>query len=101
MEKLGYVAKVTEYERNWGSRPDGFIICQDLEVGKAFATKDNGHVYDYNSGEEFSTAGDFHKCNLTDACISALQEKEEAVMWVGDSSFKRFIEEVYPDNTWS
>lgn len=37
--KKFYISECTEYEAGWGSRPDGFIIAEDLEDLKSAIVK--------------------------------------------------------------
>lgn len=35
--KQVYITQCTEYEAGWGQRPDGIVLCEDLEKLKAYA----------------------------------------------------------------
>ena len=80
---FGWIAEVTEFERGWGCRSDGYLICTDKEKGQIRAKADNGHLSDYNHGQEFSTAGTFTQVIINDKCIELIEKSESGTIWVG------------------
>lgn len=80
MSTVGYVAHVIEFERGWGTRPDGYIVCLNKELGKRHATKSNGHVC--GDAECFSTAGEFKLCVINESVVSELQAV--GAVWTDD-----------------
>lgn len=92
---VGYVASVTEYESGWGQRPDGYIVCLDKNNGIEFATKENGKVWSMDDGSEFSIAGDFKLCILTEIGYDKLIEREDHQrLWIQNSEYNKFVKEV-------
>lgn len=83
-----FVAGVTEYERGWGNRPDGYVIVQNPEDLKLLL-KDNGHLCgDY---EEFSTVtGEFKSAKLTEEGQAAMEGKR--ALWVMQHDKRKLVE---------
>ena len=91
---VGYVASVTEYESGWGQSPDGYIVCLDKNKGVEFATRENGKVWSMDDGSEFSIAGDFKLCVLTETGYDELIEREDHQrLWIQNSEYNKFIKE--------
>ena len=94
-KRIGYVAAVTEYESGWGQRPDGHIVCLDKNKGIEFATRENGKVWSMDDGPEFSIAGDFKLCVLTETGYDELIEREDHQrLWIQNSEYNKFVKEV-------
>lgn len=94
-KRIGYVAAVTEYESGWGQRPDGYILCLDKQKGLEFATRENGKVWSMEDGSEFSIAGDFKLCILTEIGYDELIEREDHQrLWIQNSEYNKFVKEV-------
>lgn len=69
MNDMYYGYAVVEYERGWGSRPDGYVVTID-EKRKEFekVINNNPIIYDYNDGEVYS------KVETLKLCILELKE---------------------------
>ena len=92
---MGYIASVTEYESGWGQRPDGYILCLDKQKGLEFATRENGKVWSMDDGSEFSIAGNFKLCILTEIGYDELVEREDHQrLWIQNSEYNKFVKEV-------
>lgn len=83
-----FVAGVTEYERGWGNRPDGYVIVRTPDDLKTLL-KPNGHLCgDY---EEFSTvATDLRAAKLTEEGVAAMEGK--VALWVMQHDKRKLIE---------
>ena len=78
-----------------GQRPDGYILCLDKQKGLEFATRENGKVWSMDDGSEFSIAGDFKLCVLTETGYDELIEREDHQrLWIQNSEFNKFIKEI-------
>lgn len=84
-KRIGYVAAVTEYESGWGQRPAGYILCLDKQKGLEFATRENGKVWSMEDGSEFSIAGDFKLCVLTERGFEYLEQYDNQLAWIEES----------------
>lgn len=78
------VASVTEYEKGYGDRPDGFVLAVKVEDHKALLKSDNGqHLY--GNSDHFSTVNNFYIRELTEkgreTMRKALSEGKRAI-WV-------------------
>lgn len=38
VQRFGFFVSITEYERGWGSRPDGYFIFEDKEAAQKFVS---------------------------------------------------------------
>ena len=97
-EFVGYLAEVTEFERGWGCRPDGYVVCLDKAVGIAYSKKSNGHIWSMDDGSEFSDAGDFKLVILTESGhdkLAAFNKSEQYpnLAWIGRNDLKEYIKE--------
>lgn len=78
---VGWAAQVTEFERGWGSRPDGIVLARTPEDVKTLERPD-GHLC--GDIEEYSTVtGQFRRFDLTEAGKEVL-EKVPA-RWISNS----------------
>lgn len=70
--KKGWAAQVTEYERGWGSRPDGIVLARTPEDAKTLERPD-GHLC--GDQDEFSTvSGEFREFELTELGQEVLEK---------------------------
>lgn len=78
---VGYVARVTEYESGWGSRHDGYLVCEDKNAGIRKATAVNGNLVcgDYSC---FSKADEFSMCKLNPTGIQEIRSR--GCVWTDD-----------------
>lgn len=78
------VASVTEYEKGYGDRPDGFVLAIKAEDHKALLKSDNGQHLCGNS-HTFSTVNSFYIRELTDkgreVMRKAISEGKRAI-WI-------------------
>jgi hypothetical protein len=76
-----YIVSVTEFDHGM-SRPDGHIVCFDVEEGKKFAIAKQGYVYkDADVRSEIS--GQFKRCLLSPIGIETVQ-KFNGLVWSND-----------------
>ncbi|QAY01381.1 hypothetical protein ZPAH1_orf00367 [Aeromonas phage ZPAH1] len=94
LQYIGYVADVTEYERGWGCRPDGFIVCLEKQKGIEMATRDQGHVWSTENGSEFSSAGDFKMVALTEEGYMDLKDREHGRAWQPNNMLKKYVKDM-------
>lgn len=91
-----YVAEVTEYE--WGCRPDGYLISNDLQKGILFSHRKYGYVSFFSGG--YCEAGQWRKVTIpVDSDIAVLMERvnkaEANVVW--DSKLPDIITQYLKD----
>ena len=90
MSKIGYVAVITEVERGWGQRSDGFLVGRKREDIQAFIEKSRAFNRD---SEEYSVAGETFMCELTEKADEELikeclkenpldKSKKDSVIWI-------------------
>lgn len=90
---FGYVAIVREIELGWGDRPDGAVVVLDKEIGENFVkTCDsfNRAVYP----KEWSEAGDFKLCRISDKAKEDIEASEKGVMWVRPREIDDYVLEI-------
>jgi hypothetical protein len=79
-----WVASVTEYELNWGSRPDGYVLAIEPEDLQTLLKSDNG-LHLCGNSTIFSKANEFYRRELTEdgreTMRKALAEGKRAI-WI-------------------
>lgn len=70
---------VTEFERGWGNRPDGYLVAKNLPSFRARAAQ-----IDAQQGDEFSRVnGEARACYVTEEMHKKLLASPTLTVWTG------------------
>tara|TARA_B100002019_G_C20823679_1_gene381841 strand:+ start:193 stop:468 length:276 start_codon:yes stop_codon:yes gene_type:complete len=91
MSQKAYYSSVTESERGWGVRPDGYLIAlskDDFSKGKEYITEDNT--------SEYISLIDNHKpllCFITDKMANNIKNSKNNFIWTDDKKETWLLED--------
>lgn len=92
MTTKAYAQRWTEYERGWGSRPDGFTLYLTKESHAAHIERDKQARLDAEGvPDEYSVPeGTVHEVHISDALVQKLVHNEATTgrpyLWFGPST---------------
>lgn len=93
MSHVGYISFITEVELGWGDRPDGFVISLNKIAGESFVRKSDAFNR-VKYPKEFSVAGDFKVCAITDKAKEEIENSKSESIWIRPKDFKEYVIDV-------
>ena len=85
--RIGYFVVVTESERGWGTRPDGYVIALSRIAldSKMAAMREHDQK---GSGEYISIFGEVCSCVINAEYVAKIEANEEKAIWLDGTAWK-------------
>lgn len=89
MAIVGYFAEVTEYEFQWGNRPDGFIIAIEKDDISRFVNTEE--CFKHNPRGDYCAVDTPKFCRLSEKAKEMIEKSNKNVVWVDRPQLKELV----------